>query len=216
MNPRELNRADLANFGIAAANAIAAGKVSGFTPDQALEISTAILNKAQSLATANENAVVSLSQYHTDTADAQGERLDLLNLLSASKFAMRGVNATADQYAAVGFKPPADPSEITPERPTELAAYGQSNNVTKLRFKGNNVPGSVTYILEATRGDAMGWFIIGTTGKQSFKHENVIPGQGCQYRVRAQAASGRTSDWSNTAAVYGPIKKDPNDETAIG
>jgi hypothetical protein len=197
-----LNRAALADFGTAAANAIAAGKVSGFTPDQALEISTAILNKAQSLAAANGRAVVSLSQYHTDTADAQGEQLDMINLLSAGKFAMRGVNATPDQYAAVGFTPPSGPSAVTPETPTDLSAAGQSNSVTKLRFKGNNIPGSVAYILEATRGVEVGWFIIGTTGKQSFKHEDVVPGQGYQYRVRAQAASGKTSEWSNTAAVY--------------
>lgn len=214
MNPRTLNRADLANFGIAAANAIAAGKVSGFTPDQALEISAAISDRSRSLAAKNEKTVESLSQYHADIADAQGETLGLINLLSSCKFAMRGVNATPDQYDAVGFTPPADPSNVTPQTPNELAATGQSNSVTKLRFKGNNIPGSVTYILEATRGDAMGWFIIGTTGKQAFKHENVIPGQGHQYRVRAQAASGRSSDWSNTAAVYGPIKK--NDEIVFG
>jgi hypothetical protein len=206
MKPRTLNRASLADFAIAAANAIGAGKVTGFTPAQALEISAAILDKALSLAAANEKVVASLSEYHSDTADAQGQRLELIELLSAGKYAMRGVNATPDQYEAVGFKPPAGPSAVTPYVPSDLAAAGQSNNVTKLRFKGNNVPGLVTYILEANRGDEVGWFIIGTTGKQAFKHEDVIPGQAYEYRVRSQAASGRSSDWSNTASVYGPVK----------
>ena len=206
MNPRTLTRADLANFGIAAANAIAAGKVSGFAPDQALEISTAVLNKAQSLATANEKAVVSLSQYHTDTADAQGERLDLLNLLSAGKFAMRGVNATADQYAAVGFKPPADPSAVTPQAPTELAATGQSNSVTKLRFKGITSPArSPTFRSHPRRRDGLVHHrhhrqTVLQTRKRHPRPRLPIPGP-------RPGRQRQTSDWSNTAAVYETLRK---------
>ena len=111
------------------------------------------------------------------------------------------MKATGDQYEAMGFDPPANPRTVTmPERPTELSATGFANGVNKLKFRGNNGPNKVNYVLEANKGD--GWFIIGATRSQSFKHTGVTPGQGYQYRVRAQASRGLVSAWSNTASVY--------------
>ncbi len=211
MNPRTLSRAELAVFAKAAAVAIAAGKVSGFTPEQNLAFSTAIDDKAGSLTTADNNAVAAASDYHETTNFAQTERLDLLGLLSAFKYAMRGINANEAEYAAIGFKPPANPSRVTPNRPTALNATGQSNDINILKFKGNNTPGSVNYILEAHSGEEIGWFIIGTTTKRTFTHKGVLPGQAYLYRVRAQAASGESSAWSDTASVYyrgkGPVSE---------
>ena len=51
------------------------------------------------------------------------------------------------------------------------------------------------------------WVMIGSSQKQSFRHEGVTPGQPYQYRVRAQATRGLVSAWSNTAAVYDPQAK---------
>ncbi len=203
MNFRILPRADLVEFAKNAAAAIANGKVSGFLPAQNTALSTAISNSADFLDDADKKAVASMAQARADIAIAQGGRRDLLNLLSGGKFGMRGVQASADEYAAVGFDPPADPANITtPQTPSKLAATGYSNGVNELRFKGNNDPGKVIYIIEATTGDDAGYAMIGSSKKQSFKHRGVTPGQHYEYRVQAQATRGMVSEWSNTAAVY--------------
>ncbi len=200
-NPRILTRADLALLAKNAAKAIADGKVTGLTPEQILEMSAALDAEADQLAAADEKAVASVARARTDTGLAQDRRLSVLEMLSAYKFAMRSLKAPADQYDALGFDPPANPRNVTmPETPTDLRATGFSNGVNKLRYRGNNGPNTVNYILEANKGD--GWFIIGATRNQSFKHEGVTPGQGYQYRVQARASRGLVSAWSNTAAVY--------------
>jgi hypothetical protein len=90
-----------------------------------------------------------------------------------------------------------------PQAPTGLAASGFSNGVNILKFSGNNVPGTVTYIVEARLGPAEPYTIVGTSTKQSFKHFGVVPGQYYRYRVRAQASRGMVSDWSNEGVIYG-------------
>ena len=208
MNPRILSRADLVNFGRNAAAAIAGGKVSGFSPAQAAELTDAILAATDTLDEADKQAVASVAKARTDVEIAQKGRLALLELMSGGKFGMRGVNSTAAEYEAVGFDPPADPSNITkPETPTKLSAVGYSNGVNVLKYKGNNVPGKVSYIVEAKKNGEADWVMIGTAQKQSFRHEGVTPGQPYQYRVRAQATRGLVSAWSNTAAVYDPQAK---------
>jgi len=157
---------------------------------------------------ADKRAVASVAQARTDVEIAQQGRLELLKLLSGGKFGMRGVNATTAEYEAVGFDPPADPSNVTtPDTPTNLSAVGYSNGVNALRFKGNNGPGKVAYIVEAKKNGETDWVMIGSSQKQSFRHEEVTPGQRYQYRVRAQATRGLVSAWSNTAAVYDPQAK---------
>jgi hypothetical protein len=106
-NPRTLDRAILADFAKSAAKAIAEGKITGFTPEQNLTLSAALENEAAPLAAANEKAVASVAQAHTDVGKAQDQRFRVLDMLTAYKFAMRGVKATSDQYKTLGFDPPA-------------------------------------------------------------------------------------------------------------
>ena len=186
-NPRTLNRGELPNFAKAAAKAIADGKITGFTPEQNLALSTALENEAELLAEANKNAASSVAKAHSDVTVAQDRRLSVLELLASYKYALRGMKASDSQFEALGFDPPANPRNVTmPEAPTRLSATGFANGINKLKFKGNNGPNKVNYVVEANKGD--GWFIIGTTRSQSFKHTGVIPGQGHRYRVRAQAS----------------------------
>ena len=206
-NPRRLSRPTLAVFAKSAAKAIADGKITELTPEQNLAMSAALDAEADLLAEADEKAVASAAQARTDTAIANDRQRKVVEMLSAYKFALRGLRAPASEYEALGFDPPADPANVTmPETPTKLRATGFSNGVNKLKYQGNNGANAVSFVLEANKGD--GWFMIGTTRNQSFKHEGVTPGQGCQYRVRAQATRGLTSAWSNTASVY-DLKKEP-------
>jgi hypothetical protein len=207
MNLRTKTRGTLVIIARAAAGAIAGGKVTGFTPEQNLAISTAIFAKADSLNAANEKVMSTRAAAQSATAVASGEQIELIELLGTTKYSMRGVNANSSEYESVEFKAPAPASRVTPQRPTSMSATGYSNGVNKLKFTGANEPGSVNYVLEANRGGGTGWFIIGMTGKQSFIHDNVIPGEAYQYRVRAQASSGRSSSWSGIASVYGPVPK---------
>jgi hypothetical protein len=117
---------------------------------------------------------------------------------------MKGVESKASEFDALGFDPPAaGRSIITPQTPTQLSAAGYSNGVNVLRFTGNNVPGTVTYIIEARIGGDPEYRMVGTCTKQLFHHFGVIPGRFYQYRIRAQASRGLVSDWSNEAVVYG-------------
>ena len=201
MNPRILERSSLVNFVRNAAKAIADGKVTGFTPEQNMALSAALASEADGLQADNDKVAEFLAKFHQHVEYAQARRLKILRMLTEDKFAMRAVNATDDQYEALGFDPPADPSSrVKPKTPTKLAVTGLSNGVNKLKFKGNNVPGRVIYDIEANKGD--GWLTIGSTKKQSFEHKGVKPGQRYEYRVRSQATRGQVSAWSNTAAVY--------------
>ena len=203
MNPRTLTRADLAIYARNTATAIAAGRVKGFTPEQNAAMSAALAAEADGLKDDDRQAVAALAAYRSLVTLAQQRGAKIVKILTAYKFAMRGVGADEGEYEVVGFDPPADPrSRVKPKRPSWLSATGFSNGVNKLKFKGNNVPGRVTYIVEANRGDGAGWFLIGSTRKQSFEHKPVVPGQRYEYRVRAEATRGQVSSWSNKGVVY--------------
>src|SRR4051794_14086383 len=195
MNPRTLERANLVNFTRNAAKAFADGKVTGFSPEQNAAMSTALFAEADALQEDNDKAVELLAKYHSQIESAQVRRLTILKMLTEDKFAMRGVNAAADQYDAVGFDPPADPaSRIKPKTPSKLAATGLSNGVNKLKYKGNNISGRVTYQIEANMGD--GWVMVDSTTKQTYEHRGVKPGQRYEYRVRSKGTRGQVSAWS--------------------
>ena len=128
----------------------------------------------------------------------------VVKLLSELKFSMRGVDATNDQYDSLGFNSPDTArSEIIPVTPSGLSATGFSNGRNQLAWIGNNPSGSVVYAIEVKIGDTAPYILLATATAQKYTHENVTPGQFYQYRVRAQAARGLVSGWSNEAVVYG-------------
>jgi hypothetical protein len=206
MNPNKLNRAELADFAKNTATQVANGKVSRLLAAQVSSVSAAIDAAAAELAAADQIQVAARAAALEATRIAQEKRFALLKLLQDLKYTMKGIESGAHEFDAVGFDPPVVGRHIvTPQRPTELAATGFSNGVNELKFAGNNVPSSVTYVVEARAGDAARYTIIGTSRKQSFKHTGVRPGEPIQYRIRAQAARGMVSSWSNEAVVYGPL-----------
>jgi hypothetical protein len=204
MNPRNLNRAALVDFTTNAATGVANGKVTGFLAAQNTSFSDGLTDANAVLAAADLAAVEARTASLEATQIAQNAADDVLRLLSDLKFAMRSVEAPSQDYDAIGFDAPAEfRSVVMPQTPTGLAGTGYSNGINVLTYQGNNVAGSVTYVIEAKIGDTAPYVIVGTSTKQSWKHIGVTPGQFYQYRVRAQAARGLVSDWSNEAVVYG-------------
>lgn len=201
---RKLPRPFLVDFGTNAGTGVANGKVAGFLAPQNTAISDAITDAVARLAAADLNAVEAKAASIEATSLAQTAADDLIKLLSELKFAMRGVDATPDQYDALGFTAP-DPVRtiVIPNTPSDLGATGFSNGRNQLGWVGNNASGSVTYAIEAKVGDTADYVLLATTTTQKYTHENVIPGQFYQYRVRAQAARNVNSGWSNEAVVYG-------------
>jgi len=203
MIPNNMTRADLALFTRNAATQVAAGEVTGLSPDQVLLFSTLLTAVADNLSAADAEQVALRAASIAATQKAQDMGRNALKLLQSLRYAMKSVDSPADEFDAVGFDPPVRSRRVVePERPDALAVEGFSNGVNKLSFNGNNTPNTVTYIIEAKIGDTPGYAIIGASKAQRFKHERVTPGLMYRYRVRAQAARGRVSDWSNEAVVY--------------
>jgi hypothetical protein len=204
MNPRNLSRAELVDFIKNAATVVAAGKISGLLPAQVTSISDELNAIAVRLAFDDSAQVAGVAAAMELTQIAQDDRFDGLDALQQLKYMMKGLGSPASEFDAVGFDPPAEGrSIIMPQAPTQLAAAGYSNGVNVLRFIGNNVPGTVTYIIEARIGDDPEYHMVGSSTRQLFRHFGVIPGRFYQYRIRAQASRGIVSDWSNEAVVYG-------------
>jgi len=202
MKPNHLNRADLINFARNVAAQIADGKVPGLLPEQALIVSMAIAEKAEWLSDAETRSVELIAASMEGVRIAQKERDETLELIQNVKYMMKGARCGKSEFQAVGLDPPVRVRQmVLPKTPKELSAAGSSNGVTVLKFAGRNPSNSVTYLVEAKIGDAKQYRIIGSTRSQWFKH-NAKPGEFCQYRVRAQAARGLVSTWSNEAIVY--------------
>jgi len=108
-------RAQLAVDAIAAANAIADGKISGLSPEQSASLAEAIMTYIDNLQASNRDAVEAkqLLMEYTSIADKDTDLL--ARQLSTIKFMMHGIGASPDEYAALGFVAPAeDRGAVTP------------------------------------------------------------------------------------------------------
>jgi hypothetical protein len=198
----KIPRAQLAVEAVAAANAFASGKVSSLSPVQSAELAAAILAEAELLKADDVDAVTKKAESIAATERAEQRQRRLAKMMSGAKLSMRGVDASAAEFDAVGFTPPAETrSMVTPETPTGVSAYGVNGGV-KLEWVGQNYSGSVFYQIYERNYPAGPWALLGSTTKQKFIHKGVPPGQFHQYEVKAQASDGTFSARSNTAAVY--------------
>jgi len=203
MNPNNLTRAELANFARNAATQVAAGKVSGLLPEQALSISETLMAAAELLAARDRVQVAQRAASIEATQLAREQDVFVSRLLQSLKYAMKSVGSPADQFDAIGFDPPVRSRRmVMPQTPEQLSVTGFSNGVNILRFASNNTSNTVTYIIEAKTAGSEQYSIVGASKNHSFKHTSTRPGTFYQYRVKAQSARGSFSDWSNEAVVY--------------
>jgi hypothetical protein len=178
--------------------------VSGFLPEQNILISQAGTAAANESDAANMDNVNKRSDYHESTAKAVAKHQLLVEWYVTLKATMKGANATPAEYEAVGLDPPRERRRlIDPEAPSHLIVTAPSAGFVDAKFKGNNPPGSVTYLIECRSDRDLPFVIIGTTSSQKFRHFDTVRGQFYEYRVRAQAGRNRKSGPSNLAVIHG-------------
>ena len=130
-------------------------------------------------------------------------RDQLLSFLAQVKNALLAGLAPREQYDICGFG--FRTTMVGPyiaQDPTDLSAFGYSNGVNTIKFKGNNGLNSVVYEIWRRQGDTGEWTLLATTKKQTFIDAPVKPGQYYEYKARAKAAK-LISHFSNSAVVYG-------------
>src|SRR6185369_913682 len=98
MNPNNLTRAELANFARNAATQVAAGKVSGLLPEQALSISETLMAAAELLAARDRVQVAQRAASIEATQLAREQDVFVSRLLQSLKYAMKSVGSPADQF----------------------------------------------------------------------------------------------------------------------
>jgi hypothetical protein len=201
MIPRRLNRSQLAVSAKATSQSLADGKIESLPPAVAAQFADELEAGANQLADLNSELQAVRNRVNEILRQSQDTRLEVVKTYAELKAAMRAFNASSEQYALAGLEaPPAGRTAIKANAPTDLSATGFSNGTNELRWKGNNIPGSVVYHIEAQIEGK--WSLIGTTTRQRFKHEGAIPGQTVIYRVYARSARLGPSENSDLAAVY--------------
>ena len=106
MNPNNLSRAQLADFARNAATQVAAGKVTGLSPEQALSISETLMAEAEILTERDREQVALRAASIEATEKARDQDVRVSRLLQSLKYGMKSVRSPADQFDAVGFDPP--------------------------------------------------------------------------------------------------------------
>ncbi len=202
MDIYKTSRANLVILIRNAATTVAEGKISGFSAEESAATATELDSLAADLDQTVALQVGLNAATSSATKLAQARELMIQQRLIRLKLRMQSIASPANEYKALGFDPPAERRRmVIPDAPARLTATRQLNGTNLLEFEGNNLPGSVTYIVEARSDPQADYAMIGTTTRQSFKHIDPVDGALYRYRVRAQAARGQKSDYSNDAAV---------------
>ena len=200
MKPRTFSRPQLAVKTNVMANALAVGKAPSLPAATAAQFAAQLEAESAKLSEDNQKLVNSRAMTNYLLAEARVSAALNVATVENLKAAMRAVNAPDSEYEALGLDPPAKPSPIRAQIPSALSATGSSNGVNTLKWRGNNVPGSVIYHIEAYADGK--WQLVGTTTRQKFKHEDVTPGEALLYRVYATSAKFGASEVSNQSSVY--------------
>ena len=202
MDYRKLSDADLVDFSKNVKMSLDGGLVTGLDPTLAADLSRLFDPINTTFEAAIEDGVVKTAVKQSAIADKQSIREDVLVRLAKVRNYLVAAECPRRAYEACGFTFPKPPTTILAEAPSDLAAAGTSNGVTRLQFNGNNRLGSVTYEMWRRAGDEGEWGVLGITKKQAYIDSPVTPGQFYEYKVRAVAATN-TSHFSNSAVIYG-------------
>ena len=214
MDPNRFTRAQLIEFAKNMTVQIESGRITGMIDGQIDIVAAAIGQATLELEESEMLHVTRLAAAHEATDMAQKNCVRLLQLIQEQKFLMKSLRCSPDEFLAVLLDPPVTGrTRVKPETPSKLSASGFSNGLIKLRFRGNNRSGRVTYEIFAKTGDDTKFSYIAMTRGQRFEHISK-PGLPIFYRVRARTARGESSRWSNLAAVFpdGPPPGTDNNE----
>jgi hypothetical protein len=201
-NPYKLIRADLVGFLQNLEDRLAAHDIVPI-PNAEQTARAAMINTARvALAAAVADLIIQESEYHAAVSVAEAAQLFALDETQSVKFLMKADGCNGATFALAGFNPPViTPIAYVPNDPTDLSAFGYSNNVNSLKWKGNNSFGAINYVVECLIGASIIWEPVGTTTRQRFNHTGVVPGTRYEYRVFARAASADSGP-TGSAVVY--------------
>ena len=203
MDFRKLGDLDLAGFAVNVVTQLGGSSLAAVDSHVSAALATAIGTIPATLETEAAAAAVARDAGRAAVAQKNQTRRELVALLKQVRDTLTANNAPKDQYAVAGFDyPDLVPTAYTAQDPTDLSAFGYSNGVITLRFRGNNKAGRVVYEIWRRHGDTAGWGIHALTRRQRYVDTPVTPGQYYEYKVRAVGAKS-ASNFSNSAVVYG-------------
>jgi hypothetical protein len=203
MTPNNLKRPELAAFTRNAADAIAGGRLSQLPAEISEWLAAALSADSAELASCVTEQVAIRAASLATTRRGRSIHRRTLKHLQELRASMILAGCATEEFKAVNLQPPVRRRRrVVPKAPTNLTVKGDSSGTNLLRFEGNNRPNRVTFQIAVRAGKSRKYQIIDTCTGQRYKHEDVTPGVPHIYRVRAKAANGSLSDWSNEAAVY--------------
>ena len=203
MNFRKLSDKDLADFAANVLTLLGGTQLKAIDTSVRTKLVTALGTLPVDLSSQSATAGVAEATRKAAISTKNTMRFEVEGILAQVKSALRAGVAPKDQYDLCGFdlrSPVFGP--YVPADPTELSAFGYSNAVNVVKWKGNNRSGSVAYEVWRRQGDTGTWALLATTKKQTFTDAPVTPGQYYEYKTRALAAKS-VSHFSNSAVVYG-------------
>lgn len=203
MDFRRLTDNDLADFAVNVLALLGGTQLSAINTTVRTALSAAIGTLPDELSDQVRQASTAEAVRMAAVSTKNASREQIIAYMAQVKNALLAGLAPKEQYDLCGFDYREFPSgPYQPSDPTELSAFGYSNGVNEVKFRGNNKPGYVVYEIWRRHGDTAAWALHSTTSKQSFTDTPVTPGQYYEYKVRATAAKS-VSNFSNSAVVYG-------------
>lgn len=203
MNFRRLSDNDLADFAENVKTLLSGTEISAIDTVTRASLVTAISTLPEDLDQLVLMAMTAEGERKAVVSTKNTARESLISIMAQVRNALVAGLAKKEQFDLCGF----DYREkaqgtYAAQDPTELSAFGYSNGVNTLKFKGNNRSGSVVYEIWRREGETGTWAVLSTAKKQSFTDTPVVPGQLYEYKVRATAARS-VSNFSNSAVIYG-------------
>lgn len=203
MNFRRLSDKQLADFAANVSSLLGGVELKAINTAVRTALVAEIGTAPADLSAQSATASVAVAEKTAAVSTKNATRDQVVELMSQVKSALLAGRASKDQFDLCGFDfRAAQSGPYVAQDPTELSAFGFSNGVNQIKFKGNNRVNSVVFEVWRRQGDTGAWALLATTRKQLFTDSPVTPGQYYEYRVRAKAAKS-ISHFSNSSVVYG-------------
>jgi hypothetical protein len=197
----KLNPYELADLGQRLLTLLNGGELSMIPANVRAAIVAAIGSKPTMLLAQQSDASELIKQLNAAFAIRNGTGTSLLGDVRQFRDVLKANLVSRAVFELCGLDYPWEPrSPYTAQDPTNLSIANIFSDAVRGRFRGNNRNGSVSYVVHRRVGMDGPWLSWITTSKQSFRDEDVEPGQRYHYKVRA-VASSNTSNFSNEARI---------------
>ncbi len=166
MNYRKLSDNNLADFGANVSALLSGTQLSAINAAVRTGLQTAIGTLPDDLNAQTMQAAVADAGRKAVVSAKNATREQLIDRMAQVRNALL---APKNQFDLCGFDfRETTAGTVEAQDPTDLSAFGYSNGVNQLKFKGNNRAGTVVYEIWRRQGDTGAWALLSTTKKQSF------------------------------------------------